>query len=106
MRLSSDDLAMFFEPAHAALAERLREAAPRIAQAEPAPEMEAGGLRPTAGPEMEAGGLRPTAGPEMEAGGLRPTAGADAAAAEALARAGLFELVAPDSAIVDARAVC
>ena len=93
MQLSSDDLAMFFEPAHAALAERLREAAPRIEEADHTP--------------------------EMEAGGLRPTAGADAAAAEALARAHLFELVCPasrgepdslhlgaSSGRVDARAVC
>ncbi|HUJ58401.1 MAG TPA: acyl-CoA dehydrogenase [Kofleriaceae bacterium] len=34
MRLSSDDLAMFFEPAHVALAERLRAAAPAIAEVE------------------------------------------------------------------------
>ena len=34
MRLSTDDLPMFFEPAHHALAERLRAAAPAIASAE------------------------------------------------------------------------
>src|SRR5690242_17566647 len=34
MRLSSDDLPMFFEPAHAALAERLRRAAPSLQEVE------------------------------------------------------------------------
>jgi acyl-CoA dehydrogenase len=36
MRLSSDDLPMFFEPAHGELAERLRQAAPRLAEVEAA----------------------------------------------------------------------
>jgi acyl-CoA dehydrogenase len=69
MQLSSDDLSMFFEPAHAALSERLREVAARLEDAERA---------------------------------KLP----DAAVVAVLAKAGLFELVAPSSGTIDTRAVC
>jgi acyl-CoA dehydrogenase len=69
MQLSSDDLPMFFDPAHAALADRLREVAPRLEDAERA---------------------------------SLP----DAAVVAVLAKAGLFEIVAPTSGRIDTRAVC
>lgn len=74
MRLSTDDLPMFFADAHHALAARLRACAPALAEAESAADE-----------------------------GAR-----DRAAVAALARAGLFELVAPtgDEAAVDARSLC
>ncbi|HEY5947241.1 MAG TPA: acyl-CoA dehydrogenase, partial [Kofleriaceae bacterium] len=72
MRLSTDDLPMFFDAAHGALADRLRAAAPQIADAE-------------------------RAGDE---------ATCDRAAAAALGRSGMFELVAPADGKTDARSLC
>jgi acyl-CoA dehydrogenase len=72
MKLSTDDLPMFFAPHHGALAERLRGAAADVAAAE-------------------------HAGDE---------AACDRAAVQALARNGLFELVAPAGGTTDSRALC
>jgi len=75
MRLSTDDLSMFFEPGHVELAARLREAAVAI----------------------EA----------VEAPGAYPDEAArDRAAVTALAKANLFELVAPAGGKVDSRSLC
>ena len=71
MRLSTDDLPMFFDASHVALAQRLVTAAPMIAAAEQIPEP-----------------------------------ARDRAAVDALARAGLFELVVPANGTFDARALC
>src|SRR6185436_10839788 len=72
MHLSSDDLPMFFDDAHRALADRLRAAAASIGEAEDKPDEPA----------------------------------RDRAAVDALARANLFELVAPASGKTDARSLC
>lgn len=74
MRLSSDDLPMFFDEAHGVLADRLRAAADRLGAVE-APDAAA------------------------------TEAQRDRAAADALAEAGLFELVVPAGRI-DTRALC
>ncbi len=75
MRLSSDDLPMFFAAHHGALAEQLRAAAPTFEALEL---------------------------PEAHADeGSR-----DRGAADALARARLFELVVPESRVIDTRALC
>ncbi|HEY4241807.1 MAG TPA: acyl-CoA dehydrogenase family protein [Kofleriaceae bacterium] len=76
MRLSSDDLPMFFEPRHAALAEQLRAAEPALSDVER---------------------------PELYA--VPDEHGRDRAAVQALAGAGLFELVVPDGTI-DTRGLC
>ena len=75
MRLSTDDLQMFFEPAHVELAARLREAAAAIGAVE-------------------------------EPGAHADETARDAAAVSALAKAGLFELVAPADGKVDSRSLC
>jgi acyl-CoA dehydrogenase len=75
MRLSSDDLPMFFEPRHSELADRLR----------------------AASGELEA--------VERE-GAYADEAMRDRAAADALARAGLFELVVPTGGAIDTRSLC
>ena len=72
MRLSHTDLGMFFDPAHAALGDRLVEQAPQIAACENAADEPA----------------------------------RDRAAVAALAAAGLFELVAPESGKTEARSLC
>jgi acyl-CoA dehydrogenase len=72
MRLSSDDLPMFFDDAHRVLAQRLRSAAPSIEESEQQP----------------------------------GEAERDRAAVDALAKANLFELVAPASGKTDARSLC
>jgi acyl-CoA dehydrogenase len=72
MRLSSDDLPMFFDDAHRALADRLRAAAASVSEAETKADEPA----------------------------------RDRAAVDALAKANLFELVAPASAKTDARSLC
>jgi acyl-CoA dehydrogenase len=69
MQLSSDDLPMFFDEAHAALATRLRAAGKTLAEVE-------------------------------------RTNGPDGAIVEALAKANLFELVAPATGKVDALSLC
>src|SRR5580765_5524642 len=71
MRLSTDDLPMFFDPSHVALARRLVAAAPALAAAEEVAED-----------------------------------ARDRAAVDALARAGLFELVVPADGRFDARSLC
>ena len=75
MKLSSDDLPMFFTDAHRALGERLRTAATRIEAVE-------------------------------QPGEHVTEAERDRAAAAALARAQLFELVVPAAGRIDTRAVC
>jgi acyl-CoA dehydrogenase len=69
VKLSSDDLPMFFDPAHTALATRLRAAGEALAEVE------------------------------------RANA-SDGAVAQALAKANLFELVAPPAGKVDSRSLC
>ena len=75
MKLSSDDLPMFFTDAHRALGERLRSVAPSIEAVE-------------------------------ERGEHVTEAERDRAAATALAKARLFELVVPAAGRIDTRAVC
>lgn len=72
MKLSTDDLGVFFEPHHHQLAERLVRAADAIAASEAAPDEHA----------------------------------RDRAAVEALAKADLFDLVAPASGKTDSRSLC
>jgi acyl-CoA dehydrogenase len=100
MRLSSDDLPMFFAEGHVRLAERLRAAAPAIAAVDTL------GLGPSAAP---AGAGTP--GPVTPAGG--DEAVRDRAARDALAAEGMFELVVPrepgdarDGAEGQLRSVC
>ncbi|MGN6108857.1 MAG: acyl-CoA dehydrogenase family protein [Kofleriaceae bacterium] len=79
MRLSSEDLGMFFEPAHAELAARLGAAAPAFEAIEQ---------------------------PAAEPGGAIDEAARDRAAAAALGEARLLELAVPLGGPIDTRALC